>query len=254
MADGSETAISWHDSIAPAFRDGYVRSAGFRDRLRAWGRLIERHARPGDQVIDAGCGAGTLSFEAAKIAAHVHGIDGAERMIDLARASADDHGIANVSFELALFETLSDRAGQYDLALSSSVLEYLPDLTTEIARTRRLAPPGRPTDSIAAQWAVALSPIRSTCLASYRAPALLSPCAPRSDIDPGARDPAATRFYRAGNGLLCRSATAAFHQPLGWWSASSQDHVRDGGGARLIASNLVLERGASFRQKRCDRK
>ena len=141
MADGSETAISWHDSIAPAFRDGYVRSRGFRDRLRAWGTLIERYARPGDQVIDAGCGAGTLSFEAARIVAQVDGIDGAERMIDLARASAEEHGIANVSFEVALFETLSDRAGQYDLALCSSVLEYLPDLATEIARLAALLRP-----------------------------------------------------------------------------------------------------------------
>lgn len=142
MADGSETAISWHDSIAPAFRDGYVRSRGFRDRLRAWGTLIERYARPGDQVVDAGCGAGTLSFEAARIAAYVDGIDGAERMIDLARAGADERGITNVSFQVALFETLSDRAGRYDLALCSSVLEYLPDLATEIARLAALLRPG----------------------------------------------------------------------------------------------------------------
>lgn len=142
MADRSETAISWHDSIAPAFRDGYVRSRGFRDRLRAWGTLIERYARPGDQVIDAGCGAGTLSFEAARIAAHVDGIDGAERMIDLARAEAEERGVANVSFEVALFETLSDRVGRYDLALCSSVLEYLPDLATEIARLATLLRPG----------------------------------------------------------------------------------------------------------------
>ena len=142
MADGSETAISWHDSIAPAFRDGYVRSRGFRDRLRAWGNLIERYARPGDQVLDAGCGAGTLSFEAARIAAHVDGIDGAERMIDLARSGAIERGITNVTFEVALFETLSDRAGQYDLALCSSVLEYLPDLAIEIARLAALLRPG----------------------------------------------------------------------------------------------------------------
>jgi len=142
VADGSETAISWHDSIAPAFRDGYIRSRGFRDRLRAWGTLIERYARPDDQVIDAGCGAGTLSFEAARIAAQVDGIDGAERMIDLARAEAVERGVANVSFEVALFETLSDRAGRYDLALCSSVLEYLPDLATEIARLAALLRPG----------------------------------------------------------------------------------------------------------------
>jgi 2-polyprenyl-6-hydroxyphenyl methylase/3-demethylubiquinone-9 3-methyltransferase len=142
VADGSETAISWHDSIASAFRDGYARSSGFRDRLRAWGTLIERYAQPGDLVIDAGCGAGTLSFEAARIAAHVDGIDGAERMIDLARAEAEERGVANVSFEVALFETLSDRAGRYDLALCSSVLEYLPDLATEIARLMLLLRPG----------------------------------------------------------------------------------------------------------------
>jgi 2-polyprenyl-6-hydroxyphenyl methylase/3-demethylubiquinone-9 3-methyltransferase len=142
VTDGSETAISWHDSIAPAFRDGYIRSRGFRDRLRVWGTLIEHYARPGDQVIDAGCGAGTFSFEAARIAAHVDGIDGAERMIDLARAGADERGIANVSFQVALFETLSERAGRYDLALCSSVLEYLPDLATEIARLAALLRPG----------------------------------------------------------------------------------------------------------------
>jgi len=142
MSDGAETAISWHDSIAPAFRDGYVRSRGFRDRLRSWGALIDRYARPGDRVIDAGCGAGTLSFEAARIATHVDGIDGSERMIELARAEAAERGIGNVSFDVALFETLSARAGQYDLALCSSVLEYLPDLRAEIARLAATLRPG----------------------------------------------------------------------------------------------------------------
>ncbi len=142
MTEGADTAISWHDSIAPAFRDGYARSPGFRERLSVWVTLIERYARPDDRVIDAGCGAGTLSFEAARVAAHVDGIDGAERMIELARASAAEHGIANVSFGVALFETLSDRAGEYDLALCSSVLEYLPDLHTDIERLTRLLRPG----------------------------------------------------------------------------------------------------------------
>lgn len=138
MTDTDETAISWHDSIAPSFRDGYQRSAGFRDRLRTWSALIARYARPGDLAIDAGCGAGTLSFEAAQIVASVDGIDGSERMIELARETAAARGIVNVSFEVALFESLSDRAGRYDLVLCSSVLEYLPDLAVELARLAAL--------------------------------------------------------------------------------------------------------------------
>ncbi|HEX4695923.1 class I SAM-dependent methyltransferase [Sphingomonas sp.] len=138
MSDTEETAISWHDSIAPSFRDGYERSAGFRDRLRTWGGLIARYARPGDRAIDAGCGAGTLSFEAAKIVASVEGIDGSPRMIELARETAAARGVKNVSFDVVLFESLSDRAGGYDLVLCSSVLEYLPDLAVELARLAAL--------------------------------------------------------------------------------------------------------------------
>ena len=138
MADTNDTAISWHDSIAPSFRDGYQRSAGFRDRLRTWSVLIARYARPGDRAIDAGCGAGTLSFEAAKIVASVEGIDGSPRMIELARETAAASDINNVSFDVALFESLSNRADRYDLVLCSSVLEYLPNLETELARLAAL--------------------------------------------------------------------------------------------------------------------
>lgn len=138
MGDTEETAISWHDSIAPSFRDGYERSAGFRDRLRTWGGLIARYAQPSDRAIDAGCGAGTLSFEAAKIVASVEGIDGSPRMIELARETAAARGVTNVSFDVALFESLSGRAGGYDLVLCSSVLEYLPDLALELTRLAEL--------------------------------------------------------------------------------------------------------------------
>ncbi len=141
MSEG-ETAVSWHDSIAPSFRDGYQRSRGFRDRFRAWAGLIMRYAQSSDRVIDAGCGAGTFALEAAAIAAHVDGIDGSERMIELARADAARRGIDNVTFDVAMFETLSDRAGQYDLVLCSSVLEYLPDLEEELARLTALLRPG----------------------------------------------------------------------------------------------------------------
>ena len=144
MTGAEETAISWHDRIAPAFREGYRRSRGFRDRLDAWNDLIRRYAKPSDKTIDAGCGAGTLSLEAAGIVAHIDGIDGSERMIELARAEATERGIRNASFEVALFETLSARAGQYDLVFCSSVLEYLPNLAAEIARlTALLRPDGR---------------------------------------------------------------------------------------------------------------
>ncbi|URW74458.1 methyltransferase domain-containing protein [Sphingomonas donggukensis] len=136
-------AVDWHTSIAEDFAAGYDRSPRFRERLAVWRGLIARHVHGGDRVLDAGCGAGTFSFEAADRGARVEGIDGSPAMIALCRKRAAASPQADVRFDVALLETLSTRpAGSVDVVMSSSVLEYLPDLEGEVARLARLLPVG----------------------------------------------------------------------------------------------------------------
>lgn len=136
-------AVGWHDQIAERFNQSYQRSAGFIERRTLWSRLIEAHVGPHDTVLDAGCGAGTFSLIAATRAKAVAAFDGSPAMIAIgerARALAD---IANVKFEVALLDSL-DRSTpeQFDVVLSSSVLEYVDDLERELARVARVLKPG----------------------------------------------------------------------------------------------------------------
>lgn len=143
MTAKTADAVDWHESIAASFQAGYDHSPRFRERLALWRDLIARHVAPGDRVLDAGCGAGTFSFEAARVGASVTAIDGSAAMVTLARTRQQELGLTGIEFEVALLDSLSARpAGAFDVVLSSSVLEYLPDLKGEVARLVRLLKPG----------------------------------------------------------------------------------------------------------------
>jgi 2-polyprenyl-3-methyl-5-hydroxy-6-metoxy-1,4-benzoquinol methylase len=136
-------AVDWHESIAESFQAGYDVSPRFRERLALWRTLIDRHVSSGERVLDAGCGAGTFSFEAARRGADVAAIDGSPAMIALARQRQTELGLSDIRFDVALLDSLSTwPAGTFDAVLSSSVLEYLPDLEAEVARLVRLLKPG----------------------------------------------------------------------------------------------------------------
>jgi predicted RNA methylase len=71
-----------------------------RDAIRtdAFRRAIEEVVRPGNTVLDAGCGTGILSFFAARAGAgHVYAIERTP-IISVARRIADANGLRNVTF------------------------------------------------------------------------------------------------------------------------------------------------------------
>lgn len=68
--------------------------------MRASGEaLVERIGiAPGHRVLDLGCGDGTTALPAAKLGAHVTGIDIARNLVEAGRRRAQEHGLSNLTF------------------------------------------------------------------------------------------------------------------------------------------------------------
>ena len=103
--------------------------------------------RPGETVVDLGCGGGLDVFLAAKRvgpAGKAIGIDMTQPMIDLARRNALQSGLDNVEFHLATIDRLPLADASVDCVISNCVInlaEDKPAVFSEIARV--LKPGGR---------------------------------------------------------------------------------------------------------------
>lgn len=93
-------------------------------------------ARPGERVLDLGCGTGTLTAEVAARGAAVHGVDADPRMVSAARARHPE-----MSFEVADAHELVV-ARPYDAVFSNAALHWMSDPDRVIANVREALPPG----------------------------------------------------------------------------------------------------------------
>ena len=119
------------------------RERALRERLVELARL-----KPGDAVLDVGCGTGTLAIAAKRrvgAAGTVHGIDASPEMIDRAKRKAAKAG-SDVTFRTAVVEALPFPDAHFDVVVSTLMLHHLPGpARRQCAREMRrvLAPGGR---------------------------------------------------------------------------------------------------------------
>lgn len=106
-----------------------------------------RHAclRPGESVVDLGCGAGIdtlLAASAVGPAGHVIGIDMTPEMVDRARRSVLAAGFAHVDIKEGLIEELPVVDGSVDVIISNGVLNLSTRKSRVLAEAARVLRPG----------------------------------------------------------------------------------------------------------------
>jgi len=101
--------------------------------------------RPGERVLDVGCGAGTDSLVAAQMVGpdgHVTGIDMTPEMLEKARGAAEELGAHNVDFVEGEIERLPFAEGSFDVIISNGVIDLVPDKDAVFSEIFRVLTPG----------------------------------------------------------------------------------------------------------------
>jgi 2-polyprenyl-6-hydroxyphenyl methylase/3-demethylubiquinone-9 3-methyltransferase len=142
----SRHAADWWDTRGPMaalHKFNPVRLAYIRDQAAA---RFERDPKKLDclkglRMLDIGCGGGILSEPLARLGAQMVGADPAEENIAVARAHAEESGIA-VDYRATTAEELAAAKERFDVVLAMEVVEHVTDVNAFIATCSAMVKPG----------------------------------------------------------------------------------------------------------------
>ena len=101
--------------------------------------------RPGEHVLDIGCGAGMDTLVAAQMVGTggtVTGIDMTPAMVAKARRSVAEAGLANVTIVEGSAEELPFASASFDVVISNGVIDLIPDKDAVFSEIARVLRPG----------------------------------------------------------------------------------------------------------------
>src|SRR6478736_5739487 len=127
------------DTYSHGHHESVLRSHVWRTAENSAGYLLP-HLRSGLDLLDLGCGPGTITVDlAARVApGRVLGIDASANVIEQARAGAD--GAAEFAVGDAYHLDLPD--GAFDVVHAHQVLQHLTDPVAAVAEAHRVLRPG----------------------------------------------------------------------------------------------------------------
>ena len=139
-----------HDSVLRSHRWRTVRNSA---------AYLIPHLRPGQQVLDVGCGPGTVTIDLARLVAPgtVVGIDNEPAPLGPARADAQQQGVSTVSFAVGDVHQLNYPDATFDIVHAHQLLQHLVEPVTALEEMRRVCKPGgvvaaRDADFTATAW------------------------------------------------------------------------------------------------------
>ncbi|WP_438388372.1 methyltransferase domain-containing protein [Actinopolyspora saharensis] len=221
---GRDEAVYAQGHAESVVRSQYWRSV---DNSAAY---LAPHLRPGLEVLDVGCGPGTITVDLARRVSpgSVTGVDPAESALRRARATAAEAGVHNVVLSRGdVFELRAD-SNSFDVTHAHQVLLHLPDPVAALREMLRVTRPGgivavRDTDYAAATWWPA-DPRLERWLEIYRAVARASGGEP----DAGRR--LLAWAHEAGAAQVTPSASVWCHatpEERAWWGEMWAERITD---------------------------
>jgi ubiquinone/menaquinone biosynthesis C-methylase UbiE len=102
------------------------------------------HLLPGHQVLDVGCGPGTISADLAALVApgSVTGVDRSHEVIELALQSVAQNDEVNIAFLVGDVYDLQFDDASFDVVYAHQVLQHLSDPVRALREMRRVLVPG----------------------------------------------------------------------------------------------------------------
>lgn len=141
MSPQSQPLDEW-DAAAAAFDDEPDHGLRDPDVKAAWTVLLTEHLLPAPaDILDVGCGTGSLSLVMRELGHHVTGIDQSTQMISLAQAKLDAAGFPT-PFHVMDAAHPAFPQESFDVVLSRHVLWIFGDLEGILDRWLRLLRPG----------------------------------------------------------------------------------------------------------------
>ncbi len=115
--------------------------------LAGFGDIVTTAAsyRPGERVLDVGCGNGDLTLAAARAvggSGSVHGVDLSPAMLSVAASRAAAEGLGNVSFGAADAGSFQQEDAGFDAVVSRFGVMFFDDPTAAFTHLRSLMAPG----------------------------------------------------------------------------------------------------------------
>jgi ubiquinone/menaquinone biosynthesis C-methylase UbiE len=113
-------------------------------RAKDWVGFLLPHLKPGFDVLDCGCGVGSITLDLAEIVApgKVIGVDMDASQLQVARSNAQKRGLTNVSFEKGNLYQLRFDPACFDAALAHTLLYHLSDPLRAMRELRRMLKKG----------------------------------------------------------------------------------------------------------------
>ncbi|MFV0132746.1 class I SAM-dependent methyltransferase [Streptomyces sp. HMX87] len=153
MPRPGETAVYTH-----GHHESVLRSHSWRTAANSAGYLLGS-LRPGMRVLDIGCGPGTITADLAALVpdGHVTGVDRAPEILEQARATSDERGLANVDFAVADVHALDHPDDTFCVVHAHQVLQHVGDPVQALREMKRVTRPGgfiavRDSDYAAMTW------------------------------------------------------------------------------------------------------